>query len=502
MRKQTKLNDVSIAVLVWVCVLSLPLAAAPWGGSGTEDEPYRIADASDLESLASDPNYYDGYYFILTADIDLLGKDGRDYIIAPNTDGSDPYFNGTFDGNYHVIGNLNIDTLGGNDLFLGLFGVIDSDGLVQNLGLENATVTGGGSSNYVGVLTGASMGTIKQCYASGTVTGGLAVQNLGGMVGWNMSEIYNSYADVNVSGGASSSNIGGFVGQNGITDKCYASGMVSGGANVGGFAGSGPSPSYCYFLDPSDGGGPDNGLGFALLEGEMQDQASFATWDFFGEATNGTEEIWMMDNFPVLGWQIAVGMPELAMLSRYWRTSGCPSGNLCETVDWYRDGTIDTYDFFQLAQSWQEPVVAINLLEIGDDFETGDFGYMPWVMGGDANFVIVSDVVYQGSYAAKSGTIGDSQTSSMEFTVDTTGYEVIGFYMKTSTEADADKLKFYDNGDPHGLFYGSGELDWTYFSFNTGNGMHTFKWAYEKNGSGSSGDDCVWIDKIEFLDLY
>jgi hypothetical protein len=349
------------------------------------------------------------------------------------------------------------------------------------------------------------MGVIEQCYVTGAVTSGAASQYLGGLVGLNAKEIYNCYADVVVTGGASSQDVGGFVGQNFVLSniiRCYARGIASGGANVGGFAGSVyfSSPTFCYFLAASDGGGPDNGLGFALLEEDMQDQGSFATWDFFGEATNGTEEIWMMDNFPVLGWQRAVGMQELAMLSQYWRLISCPSGNLCETVDWYRDGTIDTYDFFQLAQSWLEPVVAINLLEIGDDFETGDFGYMPWVMGGDPNWVIVSDVVYQGSYAAKSGTIGNSQTSSMEFTVDTTGYEAIGFYMKIST-AGTDKLKFYDNGDAHGNFFGSGELDWTYFSFNTGNGMHTFKWAYEKDSSGSSGDDCVWIDKIEFLDL-
>ena len=509
MLKNTKLNGVCItAVLVWVGILNLPLAAAPWDGSGTEDEPYQIADANDLKLLASGSDYYDGYYFILTANIDLSGKDGRDYIVAPDTDSASdgfdgPLFNGFFEGNYHIIQNLTIDTLGASDDFLGLFGAINTDGQVQNLSLENATITGGYSSDYIGILAGGHTGIIEKCHATGVVAGGMASQYLGGLVGMNAKEIYNSYAEVQVTAGASSQYIGGFVGQNFITDKCYACGMVSGGISVGGFAGSSSyPPQYCYFLDPSDGGGPDNGIGFALLEENMQNQASFATWDFFGEATNGIEEIWRMDNFPVLGWQIPVGLQELAMLAQHWLVGSCPSGNLCETVDWYRDGMIDIYDLYQLAQSWLEPVVAINTLEIGDDFETGDFSYMPWVMGGDADWVIVSDVVYQGGYAAKSGTIGDSETSYMEFTVDTTGYEAIGFYMKTSTEDNADKLKFYDNGASHGMFYGSGELDWTYFSFNINPGMHTFKWAYEKNAGGSSGNDCVWIDKIKFLDLY
>jgi len=192
------------------------------------------------------------------------------------------------------------------------------------------------------------------------------------------------------------------------------------------------------------------------------------------------------------------------LLSQYWLNSSCTTGQPCSMVDWYMDGTVNAHDLGQLVQSWLGPVVVINTLEPGDDFETGDFSYMPWTMSGDTGWVIDPNNHYDGNYAAKSGTIVDGQTSSMEFTIDTTGtgYDFIGFYMKTSTESDADKLKFYDNGDGHGGFYGSGEFDWDYHSFNISSGIHTFKWSYEKNGSGSSGDDCVWIDRIELIDIY
>lgn len=503
------------AVLVCVAVLTLPLAAAPWQGGGAEHDPYQIADADDLKALASDPNYYTGYYFILTADIDLAGLDGRDYIIAPDTDNSSdgfdgPVFGSDFEGNYRAIRNLTIDTMGANDDFLALFGGIDADGQVRNLGLAHANITGGALSDYVGTLVAANSGSIEKCYATGSVgSPASAGQFLGGLVGLNAADISNCYADVVVTAGPSSQHVGGFAGNFGISvARCYASGLVSGGANVGGFAGSGISPffppSYCYFLHPSDGGGPDNGLGFALLEEDMQDQASFVTWDFFGEAPNGTEEIWKMDNFPILAWQVPVNLQELDLLAQHWMLTNCSAGDLCETVDWYRDAKIDRYDFYQLTISWLEPVVAIETFEIGDDFETGDFSYMPWVMDGNEPWVIVGDVVYQGDYAAKSGTIGDSQTSSMEFTVDNTAdYDSIGFYVKASTEADADKLRFYDNGDSQGLFNISGELDWTHYSFNIGPGdVHTFKWSYEKDANDSAGSDCVWIDMIEFVDLY
>jgi hypothetical protein len=72
--------------------------------------------------------------------------------------------------------------------------------------------------------------------------------------------------------------------------------------------------------------------------------------------------------------------------------------------------------------------------------------------------------------------------------------------MKTSTQADADKLKFYDNDASLG-FYGSGEIEWTKHGIVIGSGIRTFKWVYEKDSSGSSGADCVWIDKITLVDL-
>jgi len=523
------MNQIAKTVTSKTLILTMSLivvsaaVAAPWPGSGTEGNPYQIADADDLRALASDPNFYVDS-FIVTADIDLAGRDGMDFIIGKDTDSSNEdfdgtFFTGSFDGNYHVIQNMTIDARGTDNDFLGLFGWIDTgfeeNGKVSNLGIENSVIIVGDtdedSSYYVGVLAGASSAPIENCYTTGTISDANS-ENLGGLLGINSATIQNCYSDVDITGGVNSQTVGGFVGFNyGAIINCYASGAVSGGGDVGGFAGFDfyfveSAIEDCYFLRLADGGGPDNGIASELTDGQMQQQSSFSNWDFFGEATNGIDEIWQMSGYPVLGWQVPVEMPELLLLAQYWLTQGCSTGQPCSVVDWYTDGTVNLIDFGMLNKSWRQPVVAVNRLEIGDDFETGDFDYMPWVMGGDADWVIVSDVVYEGSYAAKSGNIGDSQTTAMEFTVDLTGtgYDYIGFYMKTSTQADADKLMFYDNDfRPGGNFYGSGELDWTYFSFPVDSGItHTFKWAYEKDGSGSSGSDCIWIDKIEVLDLY
>ncbi len=53
-----------------------------------------------------------------------------------------------------------------------------------------------------------------------------------------------------------------------------------------------------YFLAEADGGGPDNGLGVALTDAAMRQQASFVGWDF--------EHVWTIcegADYPRLRWE-------------------------------------------------------------------------------------------------------------------------------------------------------------------------------------------------------
>ena len=43
-----------------------------------------------------------------------------------------------------------------------------------------------------------------------------------------------------------------------------------------------------------------------------------------------------------------------------------------------------------------------------------------------------------------------------------------------------------------------GESDWDEYSFMVEPGLHTFRWVYEKDNAGSSGQDCAWLDNIIF----
>lgn len=493
-------NWVVAIVLISFVLADFATATPPWSGSGTAGDPYQIADANDLNAIGHPNNTsYLSAHFKLMADINLAATTYTNAVIPY----SDVQFTGVFDGNTHIISNLTIDTSGANTNNLGLFGYLGSGAVLKNIGLENVVIASVDSSQNIGALAGLNTGTIKDCYARGEITGGDTSINIGGLVGANAQTIQNCYAVVDVNAGTSSQAIGGLVGMcYGLAANCYAAGQVNGGSAVGGFAGDDYFISIiqnCYFLHPDDGGGPDNGIGIALTDGQMRQQSSFVGWDFFAEAGNGTDEVWQMDGYPVLAWQVPVGLKEFAMLAKFWMHTDCTPGELCSTVDWYTDGSIDINDLAQLISSWLHSLVATDYPVIGDNFETGDFSTLPWIHAGDANWVIDSNAVFDGTYAAKSGPISHSQGSSIEFTINTSVYDIISFYYKVSSEQGSDKFVFYIDGSYRGEW--SGEYDWGEMSYNFSPGAHTFKWLYYKDGSSSAGSDCAWLDNIRFLKL-
>jgi hypothetical protein len=138
-----------IPFLLVVSVFVLPAHAQYSGGSGTADDPYQIATAADLIALGETPDDYDyDKHFILTADIDLVDCIFEKAVIAWDTNnvGSDfqgTSFHGVFDGNGHVIKNLSIDSVSTHKDYLGLFGYVSYVGNIKDLGLENASITGG-----------------------------------------------------------------------------------------------------------------------------------------------------------------------------------------------------------------------------------------------------------------------------------------------------------------------------------------------------------------------
>ena len=147
-----------------------------------------------------------------------------------------------FNGNGHTITRL---TITGGGLYVGLFGTLDANGVIRDLGMIDASVSGSGS--FVGILAGINSGDITSSYIrDGSVTGTatLGGNHVGGLTGRNRGTIRASYSTASVNETSpSATTVGGLVGRldNGKIIASYAAGPVSGaGANtyVGGIVGS------------------------------------------------------------------------------------------------------------------------------------------------------------------------------------------------------------------------------------------------------------------------
>ncbi len=130
-----------------------------------------------------------------------------------------------------------------------------------------------------------------------------------------------------------------------------------------------------------------------------------------------------------------------------------------------------------------------------EGFESGDFTAYAWQFSGNSDWTIDTANPYEGSYCAKSGAIGNQQTTELSVTMDVND-GVISFFRKVSSESSYDFLEFYIDGNMQGQW--SGEMNWDQVSYNVSSGTHTFKWVYDKDYTVSGGQDCGWIDNIYF----
>ena len=131
-----------------------------------------------------------------------------------------------------------------------------------------------------------------------------------------------------------------------------------------------------------------------------------------------------------------------------------------------------------------------------EDFETGNFTQYDWTMGGNAPWTIVSTGQYEGAFAAVSGAISNSQSSTLSVSQAVTTVGNISFYYKVSSEPSWDWLRFYIDGVEKGSW--SGTAGWAQASYSVTTGNHTFMWTYVKDGSQIGGTDQAWVDFIIF----
>ena len=302
-------------------------------GSGTVEDPYRIASLADLFWITLDNSRWNKHY-LQTADIDASQTSawdaGKGWTPIGNNSNR---FTGKYDGGGHTINGIHINRP--NDSYQGFFGYIQSGASIMNLGLTSMDISGGqntgglsgysynstisnsyssgnlsGNGSNVGGLAGYISNTsISNCYSSGnlSVIDGYYV---GGLVGFNAgySEISNSYSTADVS--TTFGYVGGLVGYNeqSTVKNSYSTGSVSGSWNVGGLVGSEWNAQVNNsFWDTQTSGKTSSAGGEGKTTAEMQQFSTFseAGWDFKGV---GAEEIWNIgnsrnDGYPYLSFQ-------------------------------------------------------------------------------------------------------------------------------------------------------------------------------------------------------
>jgi len=216
----------------------------------------------------------------------------------------DDLFTGTFDGQGYEIRDLFIYRPDESDV--GLFGVVDEGGVIENAGVVNGNVTG---YDDVGGLVGWNRGTMSTSYSTGSVTGDSSV---GGLAGKNNGTASTSYSTGSVTGYV---NVGGMVGENtGTVSNSYSTGSVTGDEHVGGLVGQN---LYGVVSDS-----------FWDTQTSGQDTSDGGT----GKTTEGMMDI---TTFTEAGWDITVVDPGETNPTYIW--------NIVDTV---------TYPF----QSWQSVV--------------------------------------------------------------------------------------------------------------------------------------------------
>ncbi|WP_169802030.1 beta strand repeat-containing protein [Neokomagataea thailandica] len=202
---------------------------APVGGALLINaQPYTL-----VRDVASLQNVQDTGYYALANNIDVSSATGFTPIAQ---DG----FTGTFNGLGNTLSNLNINS---NAYSVGLFGQIASGGLVTDLHMNNAQVSGSGS--YTGALAGMNSGTIANSSVSGSINAAVSgvPALVGGLVGYTTGVLSNIYSSMTISVSGDTANVvGGVTGWNtgsinGSTTTGNTSVQGSGSNIVGGFAG-------------------------------------------------------------------------------------------------------------------------------------------------------------------------------------------------------------------------------------------------------------------------
>ena len=382
------------AFLCALIMVLLPAAVYAMDGTGTEDNPYQISSADDLEEFRDIVNDDEtGACAELTANIvlndDVLNSDGSLNEEKASTFeewtpiGSESNrYTGTFDGNGKTISGIYINTDEDNQGLFGCIGDINKSGTgtVKNLGIEDSWISGG---DNVGGIAGYSSWGMENCYNTGSISGG---DNVGGISGQNISGmIRNCYNTGSISGG---SNVGGIVGNSsdvsgisggGVTG-CHNDGTVIGsGSNIGGILGNGArnsAISKCYNTGSvsSSGKGPVAGIAGGIVFGTSNcyNTGTISGEEAYGITAGNLSGVWNSYNIGKVDGHAILGGQEADQAKNNYYLKGSATLEVDEEKEKAEEKTFEefasgevAYLLYKIGVSSEEPAWG---QKIGDDF--------------------------------------------------------------------------------------------------------------------------------------
>ena len=317
------------------------------GGTGTKDDPYKIATAEQLKLFADIVNGENQTQdvtacAVLTDDIvlnegDIVNYDGTSANswnqwtpIGSVYDASDFMYSGIFNGNGHSISGLYINAPSEDEK--GLFGEIEQDAVIKNVSVINSYIK---AARLVGSVVAKNQGQVENCRSTGTVNGTANVGGIagfsysdatirsccntgsvsasdsqayiGGIVGSNYGTVQYCYNTGAVSRVKSDSSIGGVTGFNaGTVISCYNTGTVRSSRYFGGVCGrhygNNAATVNCYYLTGTASGGVNGAdtAGSAQAKTAEQFASGEVAWLLNGEKYLGDTHWYMNDGMPTL----------------------------------------------------------------------------------------------------------------------------------------------------------------------------------------------------------
>ncbi len=247
--------------IVIACADELAYFAKQVNAGGKELSVNGVNDQNKIDetSTVSYPGGFAGYYFVLSADIDLDGKMWTPIGIGTGN----KVFRGSFDGKGHLVSGLNVEMTTDNSAYAGLFGYV-VNGTILNLGVSLAA--GGGikvsttgneayAGGIVGYISNNNLGFLRNCYVTGDGTVEATAQtnaHAGGIAGYarlqgDNTDFTHCYATVDVkaaeTGNSNYAHAGGIAGYAASPlSYVYATGEVEitagGNQYAGGICGS------------------------------------------------------------------------------------------------------------------------------------------------------------------------------------------------------------------------------------------------------------------------